>query len=79
MNILFLSTWFPFPPDNGSKIRAHHLLRTIGERNSGLAPAWLLACGPQPVRQQLCLSQVSDGWGTGLPEPGPDDRTGGYL
>lgn len=33
MNILFLSTWFPFPPDNGSKIRVHHLLRTLCEHH----------------------------------------------
>ncbi|MBN1920171.1 MAG: glycosyltransferase [Anaerolineae bacterium] len=33
MNILFLSTWFPFPPDNGSKIRAHYLLRALAERH----------------------------------------------
>ena len=31
MNVLFLSTWFPFPPDNGSKIRAHYLLRALME------------------------------------------------
>lgn len=31
MNILFLSTWFPYPPDNGSKLRAYHLLRALGE------------------------------------------------
>ena len=29
MKILFLSTWFPFPPDNGSKIRVYHLLRVL--------------------------------------------------
>lgn len=33
MNILFLSTWFPFPPDNGSKIRVYHLLRALAERH----------------------------------------------
>jgi len=32
MNILFLSTWFPYPPDNGSKIRVYHLLRALGRR-----------------------------------------------
>jgi glycosyltransferase involved in cell wall biosynthesis len=31
MNILFLSTWFPHPPDNGSKLRAWHLLRALGQ------------------------------------------------
>jgi glycosyltransferase involved in cell wall biosynthesis len=31
MNILFLSTWFPHPPDNGSKLRVYHLLRALGQ------------------------------------------------
>jgi glycosyltransferase involved in cell wall biosynthesis len=29
MNILFLSRWFPYPPDNGSKIRIHNILRHL--------------------------------------------------
>jgi glycosyltransferase involved in cell wall biosynthesis len=33
MRILFLSTWFPYPPDNGSRIRAYHLLRALGDSN----------------------------------------------
>ena len=33
MQILFLSTWFPYPPDNGSKLRAYHLLRALGGRH----------------------------------------------
>ena len=33
MNILFLSTWFPYPPDNGSKLRVYHLLRSLAERH----------------------------------------------
>jgi glycosyltransferase involved in cell wall biosynthesis len=31
MRILFLSTWFPYPPNNGSRIRAYHLLRALGD------------------------------------------------
>ena len=31
MRVLCLSTWFPYPPDNGSKIRAHYLLRALAE------------------------------------------------
>jgi hypothetical protein len=27
MKILLLSTWFPYPPDNGSRIRAYNLLK----------------------------------------------------
>ncbi len=33
MKILAVSTWFPYPPDNGSKMRAYHLLRHLGERH----------------------------------------------
>lgn len=29
MNILFLSAWYPYPPDNGSKLRVYHLLRSL--------------------------------------------------
>ncbi len=29
MRILFLSRWFPFPPDNGSKLRIHGLLQGL--------------------------------------------------
>lgn len=29
MRILFLSRWFPYPPDNGSKQRIYHLLRLL--------------------------------------------------
>ena len=31
MKLLVLSTWCPFPPDNGSKIRAYYLLRALAE------------------------------------------------
>ncbi len=30
MRVLVLSTWFPYPPDNGSKIRVFQLLRALG-------------------------------------------------
>jgi polysaccharide biosynthesis protein PslH len=33
MELLFLSVWFPFPQDNGSRIRVYHLLRALGERH----------------------------------------------
>jgi polysaccharide biosynthesis protein PslH len=29
MRLLVISTWFPYPPDNGSKIRAHYLVRAL--------------------------------------------------
>jgi polysaccharide biosynthesis protein PslH len=31
MNILFLSRWFPFPPNNGSKIRIYQLLQSLSQ------------------------------------------------
>jgi polysaccharide biosynthesis protein PslH len=33
MRILFLSRWYPYPPDNGSKIRVSSLLRGLCERH----------------------------------------------
>jgi len=33
MRVLFLSTWFPYPPDNGSKIRVYNLLQALGARH----------------------------------------------
>lgn len=33
LKILFLSTWYPYPPDQGSKIRAYYLLRALAERH----------------------------------------------
>lgn len=34
MKILAVSTWFPYPPDNGSKMRSYHLLKHLGERHT---------------------------------------------
>jgi polysaccharide biosynthesis protein PslH len=34
MKILFLSRWFPFPTDNGSKIRIYHLIRSLAYRHT---------------------------------------------
>ena len=33
MNLLVLSTWFPYPPDNGSRLRAFHLIRELAGRH----------------------------------------------
>lgn len=33
MRILFLSTWHPYPPDNGSKLRVSYLLRALAQRH----------------------------------------------
>jgi len=34
MNILFLSRWFPYPADNGSKIRVFNLLRQLSKHHT---------------------------------------------
>lgn len=41
MRILFLSTWFPYPPDNGSKIRAYYLLRGLAQSHDVTVIAFL--------------------------------------
>jgi glycosyltransferase involved in cell wall biosynthesis len=33
MNVLFLSSWFPHPPDNGAKIRILNLLRVLSQQH----------------------------------------------
>lgn len=33
MRVLFLSRWFPFPTDNGSKIRVYHLLKSLADQH----------------------------------------------
>ncbi len=33
MRILFLSRWFPYPPDNGSKIRISNILKQLSRRH----------------------------------------------
>jgi len=33
MTLLVVSTWFPLPPDNGSRLRAFHLLRGLARRH----------------------------------------------
>jgi glycosyltransferase involved in cell wall biosynthesis len=33
VRILFLSSWFPYPPDNGSRIRVFNLLKQLSQRH----------------------------------------------
>jgi sugar transferase (PEP-CTERM/EpsH1 system associated) len=50
VRVLFLSTWFPYPPDQGSRIRAYHLLKAVAAEHKvvlvsfqdrPLEPAWI--------------------------------------
>ena len=49
MKILFLSGWFPYPPDNGSRIRIFHLMRALAERHE----VTLLSFGDQISRERV--------------------------
>ncbi|NIV39176.1 MAG: glycosyltransferase [Anaerolineae bacterium] len=40
LRILFLSTWFPYPPDNGSKIRAKYLVQALSRRHKVVVAAF---------------------------------------
>lgn len=45
MRVLFLSTWFPYPPDNGSKLRAYYLMRAMSREHQ----VSLVAFQPEPT------------------------------
>jgi len=34
MRLLVVSTWLPYPPDNGSRVRAYHLLKRLSQRHT---------------------------------------------
>ncbi|MCC7165049.1 MAG: glycosyltransferase [Anaerolineae bacterium] len=33
MNVLFLATWYPYPPDNGSRLRSYYLLQGLAHKH----------------------------------------------
>lgn len=48
MKILFLSRWFPYPPNNGSKLRIFHLLRELSRRHD----VHLISFSDDPVEDE---------------------------
>jgi polysaccharide biosynthesis protein PslH len=48
LKILFLSRWFPYPIDNGSKIRIFYLIEHLAERHQ----VDLISFAPEPVSQK---------------------------
>ncbi len=60
MRILFLSTWFPYPPDNGSKLRVYYLLRALAQAQDVtlVSFAFDTAWPDQPGDQRLLCSAV---------------------
>ena len=61
MRILFLATWFPSPPDNGSKLRVYHLLRALGQAHqvSLLSFAFATARLEDSAPLAQCCEQVN--------------------
>jgi sugar transferase (PEP-CTERM/EpsH1 system associated) len=45
MKILFLSRWYPYPPNNGAKLRIYNLLRSLGQDHE----VTLLSFNDQPT------------------------------
>lgn len=68
MKLLVLSTWFPVPPDNGSRIRAYHLLRELAQRHEICVVAGVqedVAGGVEQGRAELgkfCRSVAAVPW-----------------
>jgi glycosyltransferase involved in cell wall biosynthesis len=50
MRILYVSTWFPYPANNGAKIRSYHLLRALGARHEVSLLSFAFDM-PQPVNR----------------------------
>ncbi|MBN2318332.1 MAG: glycosyltransferase [Acidobacteria bacterium] len=67
MKILFLSRWYPVPPDNGSKIRVLNLLRSLCEKHgvclvSFTGPGENPAIGdfPDPAPEEIRVCPYND-------------------
>ncbi len=53
MQILFLATWYPYPADNGSKIRVYHLLRALAQQHSVTLAAFAFGTAEPANHDQL--------------------------
>jgi glycosyltransferase involved in cell wall biosynthesis len=49
MRLLVVSSWYPYPPDNGSRMRAHHLVRHLSRRHE----VTLLSLAPPATAEDL--------------------------
>ena len=64
MRILFLSPWFPFPPDNGIRIRLYHLLKTLARRHEVVLVSHVRQgddAGSREIRE-LCAALDTVSW-----------------
>lgn len=53
LNILYLSTWFPQPPDNGAKLRAYYLLRALCRHHRVTLVAFAFATAQPDATDEL--------------------------
>ena len=61
MKILFLSRWFPYPSDNGSKIRIYHLIKALSKAHSvDLVSFCGDALTPEQEKKMLSLCYTVD-------------------
>ncbi len=58
MHVLFLSTWYPLPPDNGSKIRAYSLLKALRQRHEVTLQAFHAERDGTPAASDLDCASV---------------------
>lgn len=58
MRILFLSTWYPCPPDNGSKLRAFYLAGALARQHAVTVAAFRPGVGPRSSDSETALPGV---------------------
>ncbi|MCI0575025.1 MAG: glycosyltransferase [Chloroflexi bacterium] len=61
MKILFLSSWYPYPPDNGSKLRVYNLLQGLARQHEVtlLSFAGRLPAETPPALRTLCCQVIA--------------------
>ena len=62
MKLLVVSTWFPWPPDNGSKLRAFHLLRELSAAPPDHAAVVLRLERPGDDRPRAAAASSASRW-----------------
>jgi polysaccharide biosynthesis protein PslH len=55
LRILYLSTWFPHPPDNGSKLRVYHLLGALARHHAVTLVSFASGTARPEQAGDLCL------------------------
>ncbi len=79
MRALFLSRWWPAPPDNGSKIRIHHLLKALAQAGMPCDVLAFAETTPTP-EQVMALSALAGGQVRAVPyRPFRPGRTAALL